>query len=181
MGCKSSKASAEADAPDLRFTADLCDPAFSDRARPDGDALPPGWKAVRHATAHGNYYYTYTDGRPGTGKIYSLVAAWKAYEDVRGHEEDAGNEETYELTVCVVCGSAEDSEQLLLCDSTGCDAAYHTHCLRSPLEEVPEGEWFCELARRRESNRRSSPKHLRPTSARAHAHLTRFVAVLFVV
>ena len=43
-----------------------------------------------------------------------------------------------------ICGSALDSENLLLCDSEGCDVAYHLGCLRVPLSAVPEGEWFCE-------------------------------------
>ena len=48
-----------------------------------------------------------------------------------------------------VCGSAEDSENLLLCDSEGCDGAYHISCLRKPLAAVPEGEWFCEQCEER--------------------------------
>ena len=30
---------------------------------------------------------------------------------------------------------------ILLCD--GCDHGYHTYCLDPPLEEVPDGDWFC--------------------------------------
>ena len=48
-------------------------------------------------------------------------------------------------SACAVCGSAGDSENLLLCDSEGCNAAYHTTCLRVPLAQVPEGDWHCEL------------------------------------
>ena len=51
--------------------------------------------------------------------------------------------------LCWVCGSADDSEHLLLCDTEGCDSAYHTDCLRTPLAVVPEGEWFCELCEER--------------------------------
>jgi hypothetical protein len=47
-------------------------------------------------------------------------------------------------SACAVCGSAGDSEHLLLCDSEGCNAAYHTTCLRVPLAQVPEGDWHCE-------------------------------------
>ena len=45
---------------------------------------------------------------------------------------------------CQLCGSSGNSAQLLLCDSEGCGAAFHTTCLCDPLDEVPEGEWFCE-------------------------------------
>ena len=30
---------------------------------------------------------------------------------------------------------------MLLCD--GCDKGYHTYCVDPPIEEVPEGDWFC--------------------------------------
>ena len=33
------------------------------------------------------------------------------------------------------------TELLLLCD--GCDEAYHTHCLRPQLDNIPDGDWFC--------------------------------------
>jgi len=48
---------------------------------------------------------------------------------------------------CAVCGHPHETETLgaiLLCDSEGCDQAYHQRCLATPLEFVPEGEWFCE-------------------------------------
>ncbi|KAL0039732.1 hypothetical protein WJX77_006357 [Trebouxia sp. C0004] len=42
---------------------------------------------------------------------------------------------------CCVCWEDEDRKHILLCDK--CDAEYHTYCLDPPLEDVPEGEWFC--------------------------------------
>ena len=42
---------------------------------------------------------------------------------------------------CRVCGVDEDYESIMLCDK--CDAEYHTYCLNPPLENVPEGSWFC--------------------------------------
>ena len=42
---------------------------------------------------------------------------------------------------CVVCGSGEQDELLLLCDS--CNCAYHTFCLTPRLRAVPRGDWFC--------------------------------------
>ena len=39
---------------------------------------------------------------------------------------------------CVVCGKGGE---LLCCD--GCNVPYHLECLTPPLEEVPEGDWYC--------------------------------------
>jgi hypothetical protein len=35
---------------------------------------------------------------------------------------------------CGACGRAEPEEKLMLCD--GCDAAYHTQCLKPALSQV---------------------------------------------
>lgn len=40
--------------------------------------------------------------------------------------------------VCEVCGDGGD---LLCCD--GCINSYHQRCLNPPMEQVPEGQWFC--------------------------------------
>ena len=39
---------------------------------------------------------------------------------------------------CCLC---EDGGCLLVCD--GCERAYHTECLRPPLEIIPKGDWYC--------------------------------------
>ena len=44
-------------------------------------------------------------------------------------------------TACKVCHSKDDEDAMLLCD--GCDAGYHTYCSQPPIEDVPEGDWFC--------------------------------------
>nr|XP_015197730.1 PREDICTED: lysine-specific demethylase 5B isoform X1 [Lepisosteus oculatus] len=46
-----------------------------------------------------------------------------------------------DLYVCLVCGSGNDEDRLLLCD--GCDDSYHTFCLIPPLHDVPKGDWRC--------------------------------------
>ena len=43
--------------------------------------------------------------------------------------------------VCEVCGSGDEPDVLLLCDT--CDAPYHIYCLRPALQEVPDGAWHC--------------------------------------
>ncbi|CAN3501857.1 histone demethylase Jhd2p [Diutina catenulata] len=42
---------------------------------------------------------------------------------------------------CRVCGSRDQPQHTLLCDN--CDGAYHTGCVSPPLDEVPDGQWFC--------------------------------------
>jgi hypothetical protein len=59
-------------------------------------------------------------------------------------EEAAGDDERDDDDddiACKACGKAQPDHNLLLCD--GCDAAYHTTCLRPRLAAVPDGEWFC--------------------------------------
>ena len=46
--------------------------------------------------------------------------------------------------VCEVCGDGGD---LLCCD--GCIGSYHRRCLNPPLEEVPDGPWFCPSCERK--------------------------------
>ncbi|KZT69242.1 RCC1/BLIP-II protein [Daedalea quercina L-15889] len=42
---------------------------------------------------------------------------------------------------CIACNTVDDDTPLLACDK--CDHPYHTKCLDPPLNEVPDGEWFC--------------------------------------
>jgi len=64
-----------------------------------------------------------------------------------GPDGDMDEEESDGDETCAVCGYAHESTSLgalLLCDSPGCDGAYHQRCLAVPLESVPDGDWFCE-------------------------------------
>lgn len=54
--------------------------------------------------------------------------------------EDAESDEGPDVA-CEICGGDGDDAFLLLCD--GCNAAYHTYCLRPRLRAVPEGTWYC--------------------------------------
>ncbi|XP_069971280.1 bromodomain adjacent to zinc finger domain protein 2B isoform X7 [Penaeus vannamei] len=42
---------------------------------------------------------------------------------------------------CQFCHSGDHEEKLLLCD--GCDKGYHTHCFKPPMNNIPEGDWYC--------------------------------------
>ncbi|KRY38855.1 Tyrosine-protein kinase BAZ1B, partial [Trichinella spiralis] len=47
----------------------------------------------------------------------------------------------YKSTTKAICRRSNDVKCLLLCDA--CNAAYHTFCLRPPLETVPSVAWLC--------------------------------------
>jgi len=42
---------------------------------------------------------------------------------------------------CRLCKRKGDADKMLLCDK--CDCGHHIYCLRPPLKEIPEGDWFC--------------------------------------
>ncbi|KAL0074080.1 regulator of chromosome condensation 1/beta-lactamase-inhibitor protein II [Phycomyces blakesleeanus] len=44
---------------------------------------------------------------------------------------------------CMHCHKQDNEEKLLLCDK--CDASVHTYCAVPPLDEIPEGEWYCDV------------------------------------
>ena len=45
---------------------------------------------------------------------------------------------------CVWCGgNSGPGNCVLLCDTPGCNQAWHLACLEEPLDRVPEGNWFC--------------------------------------
>ncbi|KAK3268947.1 hypothetical protein CYMTET_22579, partial [Cymbomonas tetramitiformis] len=57
-------------------------------------------------------------------------------------EEEEEEEETgYEEVACEVCGSTENAENMLLCDT--CDQGYHMACLTPPMVEIPKDQWHC--------------------------------------
>ena len=42
----------------------------------------------------------------------------------------------------MVCSKTDGGEGLV-CDRYGCNGVKHLHCLKPPLTEIPEGDWFC--------------------------------------
>lgn len=44
---------------------------------------------------------------------------------------------------CGGCSLSTGEDTMLLCDGTGCAAAWHLACLRPPLASIPSGDWFC--------------------------------------
>ncbi|KAI8377547.1 regulator of chromosome condensation 1/beta-lactamase-inhibitor protein II [Radiomyces spectabilis] len=43
---------------------------------------------------------------------------------------------------CVKCRKDDNEDKILLCDK--CDASTHTYCAVPPLQEIPEGDWYCD-------------------------------------
>lgn len=64
-------------------------------------------------------------------------------------------------TTCLVCGKhpaageddvAEDDNGGVALECEKCEAPYHLKCLDPPLDDVPEGEWFCVTCEREEAD-----------------------------
>lgn len=60
-----------------------------------------------------------------------------AESDADFEEKEAGPDGA----LCEQCGLGGHGEVMILCDR--CDAGYHLYCLSPPLDNVPEGDWFC--------------------------------------
>lgn len=61
---------------------------------------------------------------------------------------------------CRLCKRKGDAEHMLLCDA--CDRGHHMYCLKPPIKEIPEGEWFCADCRPKET--RKSERRKRPVA-----------------
>ena len=72
----------------------------------------------------------------------------------KAKKEEEGDE------ICIVCGSGEDADKMLLCDGDGCDSGYHIFCLTPPLSTIPPGDWYCQMCEKKKK-RRQRPKFLR--------------------
>lgn len=55
----------------------------------------------------------------------------------RKRKDDADNDDTHD-NYCHKCRMAGE---LLMCDK--CPRVYHLFCLDPPIQQVPDGEWFC--------------------------------------
>ena len=69
---------------------------------------------------------------------------------------------------CVVCNSMDDDSNMLLCD--GCDDGYHIYCCTPKLNEIPDGDWFCEECRPSKKARHQEPEDQPRSNQRRSAH-----------
>uniref|UniRef100_A0A672LRW6 [histone H3]-trimethyl-L-lysine(4) demethylase n=1 Tax=Sinocyclocheilus grahami TaxID=75366 RepID=A0A672LRW6_SINGR len=90
----------------------------------------PGKAVGSHLRAHyERVLYPYHLFHSGTNLPVSLTYRLNA------------SDQYVDLYVCLMCGTGNDEDRLLLCD--GCDDSYHTFCLIPPLSDVPKGDWRC--------------------------------------
>ncbi|ABN65950.2 conserved hypothetical protein DNA-binding protein jumonji/RBP2/SMCY, contains JmjC domain [Scheffersomyces stipitis CBS 6054] len=47
-----------------------------------------------------------------------------------------------EFDNCLICGKHDRPSRTLLCDN--CDNPYHMDCLPTPLDDIPNGNWYCD-------------------------------------
>jgi uncharacterized Zn finger protein (UPF0148 family) len=52
-------------------------------------------------------------------------------------------------SLCLVCNTHRNDDDLPL-ECEKCDQPYHLDCLTPPLDEIPEGEWFCPVCEKEE-------------------------------
>jgi hypothetical protein len=62
-------------------------------------------------------------------------------------EEDEFYFEEYTSTPCLICELDDDDENLLVCDRCEYNTC-HYYC--DGLEDIPQGEWYCQVCRRRQ-------------------------------
>jgi hypothetical protein len=77
-----------------------------------------------------------TPRRRTAKKALESIHEWTATQ----RQEITDSQEVPEDLTCILCGSPHDGENMLICD--GCEAGFHTYCVR--LDEIPEGDWFCD-------------------------------------
>jgi multidrug efflux pump subunit AcrA (membrane-fusion protein) len=107
--------------------------------------LPPGWREHLHHANSKNYH---TFHGPNGEKARSIPEAIRMHAAANGQWDDLIGRvaaKPIRNTLCVWCGGdSRSGHELLLCDTAGCNQAWHLACLEEPLQEpLPEGNWFC--------------------------------------
>ena len=107
--------------------------------------LPPGWREHLHHANSKNYH---TFHGPNGEKARSIPEAIRMHAAANGQWDDLIGRvaaKPIRNTFCVWCGGdSRSGHELLLCDTAGCNQAWHLACLEEPLQEpLPEGNWFC--------------------------------------
>lgn len=76
--------------------------------------------------------------------------------------DEASAEEGSSDIKCVVCGSEDREEVMLICGDEarafGCGAGTHIDCCDPPLVEVPEDDWFCSSCSRKMGQKAAQAK-----------------------
>eukprot|EP01017_Pseudomicrothorax_dubius_P011867 TRINITY_DN14569_c0_g1_i2.p1 TRINITY_DN14569_c0_g1~~TRINITY_DN14569_c0_g1_i2.p1 ORF type:complete len:510 (-),score=89.43 TRINITY_DN14569_c0_g1_i2:39-1568(-) len=132
---------------------------------------PPTWKEPAEPAKLSSRYLKQEDCElldEGTYSTQATTTSLPLQEPCSSSNTKAKRKRTtaYEKYIiaklCEVCRVAERDDLLLLCDY--CDDAYHSYCLKPPLEELPpeDSEWVCpvcvEAKRRMEAEKNSGKK-----------------------
>ncbi|XP_062203901.1 LOW QUALITY PROTEIN: ASI1-immunoprecipitated protein 2-like [Phragmites australis] len=67
-------------------------------------------------------------------------------QDSMTSSEDRSSEVLEDVKVCDICGDVGEEEKLAVCSRCN-DGAEHIYCMQVMIQDVPEGEWFCEACR----------------------------------
>ena len=111
------------------------------------DRPQPGWTIVQHHNKN-NRKWKMFHGPNSSRAVKSRAVALQIQQDTifnsRATPLVVKKPHAAVEEVCRRCrGDAEEGNDLLQCDTTGCGASYHMWCLDTPLARVPEGEWLC--------------------------------------
>ena len=103
----------------------------------------------RYAMPQADIYTNYIAIRINKGQDH-IRKRKRVYENRKegknSSDNDASDDSTDSHTIDTVneynCESCGDGGSLIMCSI--CDKTYHKHCLDPPLDQVPEGEWYCQ-------------------------------------
>lgn len=84
-----------------------------------------------------------TDNRVLLDEYNSYIRAYAEYLSSNGeHFDFPESDPEDDVGACLICRKSNSPTLTLLCDN--CNNPYHMRCLQPPLEEVPEGTWYCD-------------------------------------
>lgn len=71
------------------------------------------------------------------------IRAYAEFLDTNGeHYDFPESDPEDEVDSCLICRKSHSPTLTLLCDN--CNNPFHMRCLQPPLEEIPEGTWYCD-------------------------------------
>lgn len=82
----------------------------------------------------------YKKRKPG-----QLLSLTKCHERIAVKDQAQSNydyDDGDDVTYCEICHRSDREDRMLLCD--GCDLGFHCECLTPPIENIPEGAWYCD-------------------------------------
>ena len=86
------------------------------------------------------------EGRAAAKKAAVAVAGVEAHQQSQEQPQEQQTHQAQVQEICESCGGTDSCEgdEFLLCDGQECNGGCHLECLNPPLDDVPEGDWFCQ-------------------------------------